>query len=269
MKCSVVLLFLFNSMVVYAQTFTFGVVPQYEPQKLTAIWQPFLNKVTEKTGVQLKLVTVESIPVFEQDFADGDYDFAYMNPWHSVIAFDKQGYLPIVKDAARHLQGVLVVNKNSNIESVKQLEGAEIAFPAPNALGASLLMRAELALLYGLTIKPVYVQTHSSVYLNVALNATPAGGGVMGTLKQQPQNLQQKLKVIYKTRKVSRHPIVVHPRVNNQVQAQVQQAIIEIGSDPKQKHLLAGIPIINPSKASIDDYKQLTQWGLRSFYVEN
>ncbi|WP_338366201.1 phosphate/phosphite/phosphonate ABC transporter substrate-binding protein [uncultured Pseudoalteromonas sp.] len=269
MKYSIVLLFLFTSVGICAQTFTFGVVPQYEPQKLTAIWQPFLNKITEKTGVQFKLVTVESIPVFEQGFAQGDYDFAYMNPWHSVIAFDKQGYQPLVKDAARYLQGILVVNKNSKIESVEQLKDAEIAFPAPNALGASLLMRAELALLYGLTIKPIYVQTHSSVYLNVALNVAPAGGGVLGTLKQQPQNLQNKLKVIYKTRKVSRHPIVAHPYVSQHIQAKVQQAIIEIGSDPKQKYLLAGIPIIEPSKASIKDYQQLTQWGLRSFYVEN
>lgn len=269
MKYVVVLLFLLNSSGILAQTFSFGVVPQYEPQKLNTLWQPLLSKITEKTGIKLKLVTVESIPVFEQGFAQGDYDFAYMNPWHSVIAHDKQGYIPIVKDAARHLQGVLVVNKNSNINTLEQLEGAEIAFPAPNALGASLLMRAELALLYGLTIKPIYVQTHSSVYLNVALNSTPAGGGVLGTLNQQPKNLQNKLKVIYKTRKVSRHPIVAHPRINQKIQAQIQSAIIEIGQNPQQKHLLAGIPILDPSKASLADYQSLTQWGLRSFYVEN
>ncbi|MEH6733769.1 MAG: phosphate/phosphite/phosphonate ABC transporter substrate-binding protein [Shewanella sp.] len=269
MKYVVAILCLIQSSWLLAQEYTFGVVPQYEPQKLNAIWQPLLDQVSEQTGVTIKLVTVESIPVFEQAFANGEYDFAYMNPWHSVIANEKQGYLPLIKDAGRQLQGVLVVKKNSGIDDVSQLEGAEIAFPAPNALGASLLMRADLAQLYGLTIKPVYVQTHSSVYLNVALNSTKAGSGVLGTLKQQPQNLQDKLKIIYKTRKISRHPIVAHPRVDPAIQQKVQQAILDIGQSEEHKHLLAGIPIIKPSIATLAEYQQLTQWGLRSFYVEN
>ncbi|NMP78975.1 phosphate/phosphite/phosphonate ABC transporter substrate-binding protein [Pseudoalteromonas arctica] len=269
MKYLVAILCLMHSSLLLAQEYTFGVVPQYEPQKLNAIWQPLLKQVSKQTGVSIKLITVESIPVFEKAFANGEYDFAYMNPWHSVVAYEKQGYLPLIKDAGRKLQGILLVNKNSGIDNLSQLEGAEIAFPAPNALGASLLMRADLALLYGLTIKPVYVQTHPSVYLNVALHSTMAGGGVMGTFKQQPESLQNKLKILYKTREISRHPIVAHPRVDPAIQLKVQQAILDIGQSPEHKHLLAGIPIIKPSIATLAEYQQLTQWGLRSFYVEN
>jgi len=269
MKFVVTLLYLLYCSCLVAKEFTFGVVPQYEPQKLNAIWQPLLAQVSKQTGINIKLVTVESIPVFEQAFASGEYDFAYMNPWHSVIAYEQQGYIPLIKDASRKLQGVLVVNENSGIESVEELDGAEIAFPAPNALGASLLMRADLALLYGLQIKPVYVQTHSSVYLNVALNSTKAGGGVLGTLKQQSKNLQSKLKVIYKTREISRHPIVGHPRVKKPIQKKVQQAILQIGKSPSDRHLLQGIPINIPEIATLAEYQQLSRWGLREFYVEN
>ncbi|WP_024611918.1 phosphate/phosphite/phosphonate ABC transporter substrate-binding protein [Pseudoalteromonas sp. TB64] len=269
MKYLVAILCLMHSSLLFAQEYTFGVVPQYESQKLNAIWQPLLKQVSKQTGVTIKLITVESIPVFEQAFANGEYDFAYMNPWHSVIAHEKQGYLPLIKDAGRKLQGILVVNKDSGITKLSQLEGAEIAFPAPNALGASLLMRADLALLHGITIKPVYVQTHPSVYLNVALHSTMAGGGVMGTFKQQPENLQNKLDILYKTREISRHPIVAHPRVDPAIQLKVQQAILSIGQDPEFKYLLEEIPIIKPSIATLAEYQQLTQWGLRSFYVEN
>jgi len=259
MKYLVAILCLMHSSLLFAQEYTFGVVPQYEPQKLNAIWQPLLKQVSKQTGVK----------IFEQAFANGEYDFAYMNPWHSVIAHEKQGYLPLIKDAGRKLQGILVVNKDSGITKLSQLEGTEIAFPAPNALGASLLMRADLALLYGITIKPVYVQTHPSVYLNVALHSTMAGGGVMGTFKQQPENLQNKLDILYKTREISRHPIVAHPRVDPAIQLKVQQAILSIGKNPEFRNLLEDIPIINPSIATLAEYQQLTQWGLRSFYVEN
>nr|WP_269435826.1 PhnD/SsuA/transferrin family substrate-binding protein [Pseudoalteromonas sp. SWYJZ98] len=91
----------------------------------------------------------------------------------------------------------------------------------------------------------------------------------MGTFKQQPESLQNKLKILYKMHEISRHPIVAQPRVDAAIQLKVQQAILDIGESPEHKHLLAGIPIIKPSIATLAEYQQLTQWGLRSFYVEN
>ena len=67
--------------------------------------------------------------------------------------------------------------KGGNIEHLQQLEGKDIAFPAPNALGASLIIRADLVQLHRVSFTPKYVQTHSSVYLNVALGRMAAGGG--------------------------------------------------------------------------------------------
>ena len=40
MKYVVAILCLIQSSWLLAQEYTFGVVPQYEPQKLNAIWQP-------------------------------------------------------------------------------------------------------------------------------------------------------------------------------------------------------------------------------------
>ena len=125
MKYLVAILCLIHSSFLLAQEYTFGVVPQYEPQKLNAIWQPLLKQVSKQTGVTIKLITVESIPVFEKAFANGEYDFAYMNPWHSVVAYEKQGYLPLIKDAGRKLQGILLVNKDSDIDRAYKPMGGE------------------------------------------------------------------------------------------------------------------------------------------------
>ena len=269
MKYIAVLLCLLSSTSIFAEQYTVGVVPQFASQGLNTIWQPLLTEISSRTGVTLKLVSEESIPAFEESFMRGDYDFAYMNPWHSVIAYEKQGYIPIIKDASRKLRGILVVNKDSSITAVSELQDSEIAFPAPNALGASLLMRADLKQLFNLNIKPVYVKTHPSVYLNVALKTTIAGGGVLGTLRKQPQALQDKLKIIYQTREVNPHPIVAHPRVDKLLQEKVQAAILAISADPKTQHLLADIPIQQASPAALAEYLQLKEWGLDAFYVEN
>ncbi|HCY85953.1 MAG TPA: phosphate ABC transporter, partial [Desulfobacteraceae bacterium] len=118
--------------------FSVGVVPQFEARKLRRVWQPILNRLEAATGEKFKLVGSPTIPTFEAEFMDGDFDFAYMNPYHLILAHRKVGYRPLVRDVGRKLFGVLVVAENGGIKEVSDLAGKVIAFPAPNALGASL-----------------------------------------------------------------------------------------------------------------------------------
>ena len=62
---------------------------------------------------------------------------------------------------------------------MQDLDGADIAFPAPNAFGASLYMRALLAEQEKININPIYVETHANVYRNVIFGRASAGGGVI------------------------------------------------------------------------------------------
>jgi phosphonate transport system substrate-binding protein len=61
-----------------------------------------------------------------------------MNPYHAIRANKKHGYAPLVRDVGRSLFGIIVVKKDSPIETVSELDGEIVAFPAPNALGAAL-----------------------------------------------------------------------------------------------------------------------------------
>jgi phosphonate transport system substrate-binding protein len=250
-------------------TYRFGVVPQFEQRKLYRIWRPILDELEQRTGFSFKLVGSPKIPVFEQKYMQGDYDFAYMNPYHCLKAHDSQRYLPLVRDGGRMLKGILVVAKDSPIQKVQELGGKRVAFPAPNALGASLLMRAELATLHGVEVIPHYVQTHSSVYLHVSLGLTPAGGGVTSTLRSQKPEIQEKLRILYETRAVNPHPVSVHPRVPEAHRKKVLDALLEMGQTEKGAALLAKIPIRKIVAASMDDYTPLSSWGLDEFYISD
>jgi phosphonate transport system substrate-binding protein len=247
--------------------YSFGVVPQFEQRKLFRIWRPILNELEQRTGLRFKLVGSAKIPVFEQKYEQGDYDFAYMNPYHLLVAHDCQGYQPLVRDGGRQLRGILVVAKESQIQSVDELAEKRVAFPSPNALGASLLMRAELAKLHGVEIIPHYVQTHSSVYLHVALGQTIAGGGVASTLRSQKPEVREKLRILYETRPMSPHPISVHPRVPEADRLKVQQALLEMAKTEAGSALLAKIPMHQAQKASLEDYTPMSTWGLEEFYL--
>ena len=248
-------------------SYSFGVVPQFEQRKLYRIWRPILDELEQRTGLEFKLVDSPNIPDFEQKYREGTYDFAYMNPYHLLVANDTQGYLPLVRDGGRMLQGILVVPKESPIQSVGELAGKQVAFPAPNALGASLLMRAELAKLHGVQVIPRYVKTHSSVYLHVILGQTAAGGGVASTLLSQKPVIREKLRILYQTRLIYPHPISTHPRVPKAHQNRVRHALLEMAQTEKGAALLAKIPMHQTMAASLEDYTPMRAWGLEAFYV--
>lgn len=251
-----------------ANTYTVGVVPQFEARKLAAIWTPILSEVSKRAGVTLKLQGSADIPEFEQSFQSGDFDFAYMNPYHSLVALRTQGYEPIIRDGGRQLFGVLVVGVNSPYQTVEDLKGGVIAYPAPNALGASLLMRAVLDRDFGLDYTADFVKTHSSAYLNVALGAADAAGGVMGTFRSLDPEIRDQLRVIYETVRMPPHPLTGHPRVPQDVREKVAQAFLDLAATPDGQELLAQIPFKRAVHASKEDYEVLKALNLEKYYID-
>lgn len=247
------------------KVFTVGVVPQFDLNRIHAIWRPILDEMEKRTGYKFILSGAATIPAFERDLAQGEYDLAYINPYQVVKVRERQGYQPLVRDVGRDLYGIVVVPRNSPIQTIKKLRGRELVFPAPNALAATLLVRAELSDRYGIEVVPNYVLSHSSVYLNVALEEAVAGGGVQKTLSQQSDELQDRLKVLYKTAAVPSHPIVAHRRVPEAVRQQLQDVMLMLAHDAAGRELLSKVPITDIGVADIKDYLSLTEMGLERF----
>lgn len=261
----------FSDSSVYADehVYKFGVVPQFEIRQLYRIWQPVLNYLEKETGYKFQLNGSQTIPDFENELIQGMFDIAYMNPYHLILSNKEQGYIPLIKDEANKLYGVLVVKKDSNISEVSQLDGKTIVFPAPNALGASLQMRQELTDIFHLKIIPRYVRSHDSVYLNVLFNtAIAGGGGVQKTLYQQPYEYREALHVIHKTKPVASHPVAIHPRLPVEVRNAIKSALLKLGQSKQGAALLAKIPIKHIGEAVMADYLFLKQMGLERFYVK-
>ncbi|MBT3204391.1 MAG: phosphate/phosphite/phosphonate ABC transporter substrate-binding protein [Gammaproteobacteria bacterium] len=248
------------------KTFIFGIIPQFEAKKLRSIWQPIINYLKTETGYNFKIKGSPTIPDFESEIMQGDFDFVYLNPYQSMLANETLGYTPLVKDIEKTLFGIIVVKKDSSITDVSQLDRQVIAFPAPNALAASLLVRKDLQDDLKIKVYPRYVKTHDSVYLNVLLGEVAAGGGVQKTLSQQQPKYQAALKVIYKTREVSPHPVSSHPRVPINVVNAVKNALLKLGETTEGKNLLAKIPMKKIGEASLMDYLSFKELGLERFY---
>jgi len=244
-----------------------GVVPQFSPKRIITIWSPIIEELEQRTGYKFQIIGTPSIPEFEKEYQKGTYDIAYMNPYHSVVANQMQGYEAVLRDGTKSLFGVLVVKKEDNIRDIKELDGEKLSFPAPNALGASLLMRTELKTVHNIEIEPVYVKTHTNSYLSVLEGKTRAGGGVMRTFNELGDDIKNQLRIFYETQKTPPHPIVIHPRVDKQTREAVVNALLEMGSDEELNAYLEKIPIKKITKTTQEAYRMLEDLGMEKFYV--
>ncbi len=252
---------------VAAESYTFGVVPQYDQRKLFAVWKPIVEELSKRSGLALNMVATLTVPEFERELAKGAFDFVYANPYHILRETSRQGYIPLVRDG-EPLRGILVVRKDSPIKSPAELNGMKLAIPSMNALGASLLIRADLEHLFNVKMAPINVKTHSSVYLNVATGLTPAGGGVEKTLQEQNQNIQDQLRVLYTTREMPSHPVAAHPRLPAADREKLQRAILDMAATEAGRALLSEVPIAAAIPTSIKDYQPMRAWGLDAYWTD-
>ncbi len=248
-------------------TYTVEVVPQFQAAEINRVWEPLLEKVSQDAGVKLVLKFAKDIPSFEADFERGVPDLAYMNPYHGVMARRAQGYVPLVRDS-QLLTGILVVRKDSPIQSVHELKGQSIAFPAPNAFGASLLLRARLTEQDKVAFTPFYAKTHTNAYRQVLTGKMPAAGGIRATLEKEPDEVRASLRVLTETPGVAPHPLAAHPRVPVAVQKAVARAFLKLAQDASVRALLNDIPMQEPVLADYArDYLPLERLNM-SKYVE-
>ncbi len=163
-----------------AATLTFGVVPQESAGRLAEQWTPLMRLLSAELGVAVRFATAPDIPSFERRVLEGQYDIVYMNPYHYVEFSSSPGYRAIAREGGKRIHGIVVVADGNPATGLQALEGQTIAFPAPAAFAATLLVRAELERL-GVRYTPQFVGSHESVYLNVAKGFAVAGGGIERT----------------------------------------------------------------------------------------
>ncbi len=222
--------------------FSFGIVPQQSASKLARLWGPLLQTLGQESGVKLRFATAPDIPAFEQRLAEGEYDFAYMNPYHYTVFHQSAGYQALAKARDKRIKGIMVVRKDSAIEQLADLEGTTLAFPAPAAFAASILTRAQLKA-SDIAFQPTYVSSHDSVYRTVAKGIYPAGGGVIRTLNNVAPEIRNQLRVLWTSRGHTPHAIAVHPRVDGDTAQRLRRALVKIDQQADGAALLQAIKI--------------------------
>lgn len=206
-----------------------GVVPQQASEKLARQWVPLARYLEDQTGHKIRFATAPSIPEFEKRVLAGEYDFAYMNPYHFTVFIENPGYIALVRQREHVLRGIIVVAADSGIESLEELAGRDLAFPAPKAFAATLITRAFLdQAAPGYTA--TFVNSHDSVYRAVAGGLFAGGGGIVRTYREVDPEVRRQLEILWLSPGFTGHAFTAHARVSEKIRLSVQEAMVNLAT---------------------------------------
>ncbi len=241
------------------RTLSFGIVPQQSATKLARKWTPFLAYLSKKTGYRIDFKTAKDIPTFEERCAAGEYDIAYMNPYHYTVFHESPGYKVLAKQKLKALKGIIVARKDSPYKELSELDGSTLAFPSPAAFAATIVTRAYFDG-QGINITPKYVSSHDSVYRSVAKGLYPAGGGVPRTFRSMDKSIRDQLRIFWISKGFTPHAIAAHPRVSEEIVRKITAFMAEMENDPVGKEILKRLNfkgLVNAQDSDWDDVRAL------------
>jgi phosphonate transport system substrate-binding protein len=249
---------IFCTTVLFSQEIILGVVPQQSPLELSKKWLKITSYLHEKIGIDVVFKTEKSISLFEEKLYNGQYDIAYMNPYHFIIANKKENYNAFAR-SKDNIVGIILGKKDKEF-NVNNLKGTTFLFPAPNAFAATLLIKYELKEKYNFDInketKVIYVNSHDSVYKGIARGIGDFGGGIKRTFNNfKDKEDKDKIDIVYKTNNYPSHPFASHPRVSKEIVEKISKAIIEMPEE--LKGILSIKEFVSTSTSEYDVIKNL------------
>jgi phosphonate transport system substrate-binding protein len=227
------------------EVYSFGLIPQGPAFNMYKRWTPFIDKISEDTGIQFEIKVYDRVFEFENGLKIGLFDFAYLHPVQEAVAYFHQKYIPLVR-SKRFCKGAMFVAKNSPVKKIEELKDKDIAFVSQRSL-CSIVLRHALSTEKNFEdYNIIYSGSPSNVYKNVLLNKTAAGGTLDVALSRESKEVSSNLRSIYETHSMAPHPIAAHPRIPKKMRKKVTEAVIRIAQDDDGKKLLKTVRMPAP-----------------------
>ncbi len=248
--------------VVKVTTLRFAVHPLHNPEHLIEVFEPlihYLNKNIPNRTIQLE--ASHNYAAFEEKLRKQEVDFALPNPYQTLLAI-KYGYRVFAKMGDdQNFRGIILVRKDSGINTFAQLKGKTISYPAPTALAATMLPQY---LLYknGLDVtkdtKSLYVGSQESSIMNVYLKTSQAGGTWpppwQAFVKSNPERAKE-LEVRWQTAPLLNNALVARKDLPQDLVQKVQRLLLDLQNTEEGRTVLSKIGLSKFETATDKTYE--------------
>ncbi len=245
-----------------ASPIIFGVLPFVSAEQLVTQFSPIMHYLSSHLHVPVRIETAPNFAEFaRRTNEDRRYDILFTAPHFYPGASSKAGYRLIVSVDSPGMWAVVVVPRNSTIETLDDLSGKKLATVHPAGL-ATLLVRK---LLTDSGIDPdrditmVSTPSHNASLLSSYHGVTDASALMSPPYRAADAKVRDNMRVIAKTESTPHIPISVSPVITEQCATQITQLLLDMNSTPAGIAALRHNSFSGFKKASPDEYERMRE----------
>lgn len=237
-----------------AESYTLSVPPVLPATEIKRRWQPVLDYLNRSTGDRFQFLFHENGLLFQQSLQNGAGDFVILGPMQTWQA--RQRYRPILRDG-HAMHAMVVVHKDSPINSLADLHEKRLAVPEIQDLAAGIVIRQQLKQA-GIAPKLQPMRTHGSGFRAVLIGKADAAAGDSLNYSLQSPDMLAKLKVIYRSAAMPSSSFAARRDLPPEVVQRFRDALLNM-KDPK---LQTSLPLQGLVEADLErDYGMLASLG--------
>ena len=230
--CLFLLATLFGSSATAAPaSYSFGVLSQRSAVLTAQYWNPILDYVSRKAGVELQLKITRTAPESNAAIARGEYDFVYSNTIF-LPSTSLPGYRVILRPMAEAISGQIVTLEDAPVKTLADLKGKTMGFPSRAAfVGYAVPM--DRLLREGISVTPEFGGNQEGIMGQLKAGKVIAAGVNSQVMKAFAAREGVRYRVLWESPAYHNLPVAVHPRVPEKVAELVRQAFAEMGNEPE------------------------------------
>lgn len=241
--------------------YVIGIHPLHNPKRLFEVYGPivdFLNSHIPEADFSLE--ASRNYEEFDKKLYSGHFDFAMPNPYQTITSLN-HGYRVFGKMADDDdFRGIILVRRDSGINTVADLKGKAVSYPAPTALAATLMPQYYLHT-HGINInrdiENRYVGSQESSIINVLRGHVAAGATwpvPWKTFSKENPQLADQLEVKWQTEPLQNNGWVVRKDLPKEVTDKFAALLFNLDQHEQGRAMLARIPVTRFEPANNDSY---------------
>jgi phosphonate transport system substrate-binding protein len=227
----------------------FHVLNQRTVSLTAQYWNPILTYVSAKSGVPLELKLAKTAHDGNAMAEKGLYDFLYTNHFFTPER-DRLGYRVIARPAGPGIQSQIVVPADSNVRTLEDLNGKDVALVTPDGftgywLPLDALLKAKVKVNVVLTGN----QEASSAQLRI--NKVAAAGVNSTVMARYARREAFEYRVLWTSEVYQDLCIMANPKVPMEKVTAVRNAFINMLKDPEGRKILEDGAELQKSKGDL------------------
>lgn len=219
------------------RTYRFSPVNQYGIELTAGYWNPIIQYVSQKSGVNLELKIGRTSADTISFVLANEVDFTFNNHLFSPER-EKLGWKVFGRRSTPPIRGQIVVLDDSPVKTLAQLKDQEVAFPGPEATVAYKFTYAEL-LTRNIPVKVLFGGNHDGAFGMLVAGRAKAIGVNAQVAASWSKRENKVLRALWESEPVPELGLLASSRVVPADLQAVQRAFLTMHQDPEGRKVLA------------------------------